>query len=88
MFTNGMWESNIGEVVLRDVAPEPFLAMLRFMYCGYLDLEERGECGTLLLPLLVLADQYAIQLLQQECCMRLLDYLTEVVPPIIVVISC
>lgn len=82
MFTNGMWESNIGEIVVRAVAPEPFMAMLRFMYGGYLDLEEKDENGTLLLPLLVLADQYAIQILQQECCMRLLDCLTEVVPPV------
>lgn len=82
MFTNGMWESNIGEIVVRAVAPEPFLAMLRFMYGGFLDLEEKDENGTLLLPLLVLADRYAIQVLQQECCMRLLDCLTEVVPPV------
>ena len=78
MFTNGMSESNIGQVLIRDVAPEPFLAMLRFMYRGHLELDEKDDAGALLLPLLLLADQFAVQLLQQECCMLLLDCLNEV----------
>lgn len=77
MFTNGMSESSIGQVVIRDTEPEVFMAMLRFMYRGHLDLEERSDYWALLLPLLVLADQFAIQPLQQECCLRLLDCLAE-----------
>lgn len=80
MFTNGMCESSIGQVVIRDTKPEVFMAMLWFMYRGHLDLEERSDYWALLLPLLVLADQFAVQPLQQECCLRLLDCLAEVLP--------
>lgn len=79
MFTNGMCESSIGEVVIRDVPPELLMVMLHFMYCGHLELDEKDNAGCLLLPLLLLADQFAIELLQQECCVSLLDCLTEVV---------
>ncbi|KAH9549375.1 hypothetical protein CY35_10G016000 [Sphagnum magellanicum] len=77
MFTNGMCESSIGEVVIRDVSPELLMVMLHFMYCGHLELDEKDNAGCLLLPLLLLADQFAIELLQQECCVSLLDCLTE-----------
>lgn len=77
MFTNGMSESSVGQVLIRDTEPQVFMAMLWFMYRGHLDLEERSDYWALLLPLLVLADQFAIQPLQQECCLRLLDCLAE-----------
>ncbi len=74
-----MCESSIGEVVIRDLSPELLMVMLHFMYCGHLELDEKDNAGCLLLPLLLLADQFAIELLQQECCESLLDCLTEVV---------
>lgn len=73
-----MSESSVGQVLIRDTEPQVFMAMLWFMYRGHLDLEERSDYWALLLPLLVLADQFAIQPLQQECCLRLLDCLAEV----------
>ena len=41
MFTNGMSESNVSEVYLRDDSLEAFLAMVHFMYSGKLDMDER-----------------------------------------------
>jgi len=78
-----MSESTVGQVLIKDTEPEVFMAMLCFMYRGHLDLEERSDYWALLLPLLVLADQFAIQSLQQECCLRLLDCLAEVCPVVI-----
>eukprot|EP01018_Ginkgo_biloba_P004223 Gb_09011 [translate_table: standard] len=78
MFTNGMSESNCSEVCLKDVSPEAFIAMLHFMYSGRLELDEIHDVGSLLLPLVLLADQFGIHLLQQECCEYLLECLAEV----------
>lgn len=79
MFTNGMSETNSSEVLLRDVSPEAFRSMLDFMYSGELNLEVTMESGALLLQLLLLADQFGVTLLHQECCKTLLEWLSEVV---------
>lgn len=77
MFTNGMSESNASEVCLRDVSPEAFLAMVHFMYSGKLDMDEKQDLGSLLLPLILLADQFGIHLLQQECCECLFECISK-----------
>ncbi|EXB56306.1 BTB/POZ domain-containing protein [Morus notabilis] len=88
MFTNGMSETNSSEVLLRDVSPEAFRSMLDFMYSGELNLEVTMESGALLLQLLLLADQFGVTLLHQECCKTLLEWLSEdTVFPILQVIS-
>lgn len=79
MFTNGMSESISSDISIRDVSEEAFKAMLDFMYCGELNFEENPNPGTLLLELLVLADQFGVTLLHQECCKILLECLSEVV---------
>lgn len=78
MFTNGMSESMSSEVNLRDVPPEAFKAMLDFLYDGQLN-DKVIESGALLLQLLLLADQFGVTFLQQECCKMLLECLSEVV---------
>ncbi|KAJ6411897.1 hypothetical protein OIU84_005045 [Salix udensis] len=77
MFTNGMSESSSSEVFLRDMSPEAFKVMLEFMYSGELILEGSVEFGTLLLQALLLADQFGVTLLYQECYKTLLECLTE-----------
>ncbi|KAJ6306208.1 hypothetical protein OIU78_021515 [Salix suchowensis] len=77
MFTNGMSESRSTEVFLRDMSPEAFKVMLEFMYSGELILEGSVEFGTLLLQALLLADQFGVTLLYQECYKTLLECLTE-----------
>ncbi|GAV63477.1 BTB domain-containing protein/F5_F8_type_C domain-containing protein/BACK domain-containing protein/Methyltransf_FA domain-containing protein [Cephalotus follicularis] len=77
MFTNGMSESNSSEICLRDVSVEAFKAMLEFMYSGELNMEDTMDFGNLLLPLLLLADQFGVTLLHQECCKILLECLSE-----------
>ncbi|PON60550.1 Voltage dependent potassium channel [Parasponia andersonii] len=88
MFTNGMSETNSSEVLLRDVSPEVFKGMLDFMYSGELNLEVTMESGALLLQLLLLADQFGVTLLHQECCKTLLECLSEdTVCPILQAVS-
>ncbi|TYI82027.1 hypothetical protein E1A91_D05G193900v1 [Gossypium mustelinum] len=88
MFTNGMRESNSPEVCLRDVSPAALKAMLEFMYCGDLRIEDNEDFGTLLLQLLLLSDKFGISLLHQECCKMLLECLSEdSVCPILQVVS-
>ncbi|KAK8646349.1 hypothetical protein V6N13_120139 [Hibiscus sabdariffa] len=77
MFTNGMCESNSAEVCLRDVSPAALKAMLEFMYCGELRIEDNEDSGTLLLQLLLLSDKFGISFLHQECCKMLLECLSE-----------
>lgn len=79
MFTNGMNESLSLKVRLTDVPPEAFKAMLEYMYCGELNIEDAIDFGTLLLQLLLLADQFGVSILHQECCKTLLECLSEVV---------
>uniref|UniRef100_A0A5B7AZC0 BTB domain-containing protein n=1 Tax=Davidia involucrata TaxID=16924 RepID=A0A5B7AZC0_DAVIN len=77
MFTNGMSESISSKVFLRDVSLEAFKVMLNFMYSGELNKEDIMDIDTLLLQLLLLADQFGVTLLHQECCKTLLECLSE-----------
>ena len=77
MFTNGMRESSSTKVYLKEVSPEAFKVMLDYMYSGELT-EDIKSNDTLLLHILLLADQFGITLLQQECCKLLLECLYEV----------
>ncbi|KAJ6336427.1 hypothetical protein OIU78_012928 [Salix suchowensis] len=77
MFTNGMSESSSSEVFLSDVSPEALKVMLKFLYSGVLSLEDSVEFGTLLLQVLLLADQFGVTHLYQECCKTLLECLSE-----------
>lgn len=79
MFTNGMSETTSSEVYIRDVSPEAFQTMLKFMYSGELSKDVTMESDVLLLQLLFLADQFGVTLLHQECCKILLECLSEVV---------
>ncbi|XP_057833935.2 BTB/POZ domain-containing protein At2g30600 isoform X2 [Cryptomeria japonica] len=88
MFTNGMSESNCSEVCLGDVSPEALLAMLEFMYSGQLNFDEKQDMGSVLLPLVLLADQFGVYPLREECCEYLLESLSEdSVCPILQVVS-
>ncbi|KAM7521310.1 hypothetical protein LguiB_020272 [Lonicera macranthoides] len=88
MFTNGMSESISSEVCLKDVPLEAFKGMLNFMYIGELNKEDGMDISVLILQLLLLADQYGVTFLHQECCKTLLECLLEdSVCPILQVIS-
>ncbi|KAL4372466.1 BTB/POZ domain-containing protein At2g30600 isoform X1 [Arachis ipaensis] len=87
MFTNGMSESMTSEITLKDVPAEAFMAMLDFLYDGELN-DKIIDSGALLLQLLLLADQFGVTFLHQECCKMLLDCLSEdSVCPLLQVIS-
>ncbi|KAL0366480.1 UNVERIFIED_CONTAM: BTB/POZ domain-containing protein [Sesamum radiatum] len=58
MFTNGMTESVSSKVCLKDVCFEAFNIMLEFMYSGEVNKEGTMDIDTLLLQLLLLADQF------------------------------
>uniref|UniRef100_A0A7N0R7Y1 BTB domain-containing protein n=1 Tax=Kalanchoe fedtschenkoi TaxID=63787 RepID=A0A7N0R7Y1_KALFE len=77
MLTNGMRESISSKICLSDVSPEAVKNMVEFMYKGELSLEDVTDVGGLLLQLLLLADQFGITLLHQECCKTLLECLSE-----------
>ncbi|KAB1226139.1 hypothetical protein CJ030_MR1G023912 [Morella rubra] len=77
IFTNGMSETMSTEVLLRDVSPEAFKAMLEFKHSGELDMQGIMASGSLLLQLLFLSDQFGVTLLHQECCKTLLECLSE-----------
>lgn len=77
MFTNGMSESISSKVYLRDISPEAFKGMLEFMYNGELNLKDTMDFGSLLFELLLMADQFGVSLLHQECCKILLKSLSE-----------
>ncbi|CAN4094082.1 unnamed protein product [Withania somnifera] len=88
MFTNGMRESVSSMVCLKDVPVEAFKIMLEFMYSGELNKEATEGINTLLLQLLLLADEFGVTVLHQECCKILLECLSEdSVCPILQVIS-
>ncbi|KAJ4770586.1 BTB/POZ domain-containing protein [Rhynchospora pubera] len=76
MFTNGMMESSSSDVSLQDISPEAFSLLLKFMYCGELELNEM-EMSPLLLDLLLLSDQFGITMLQRECSKRISQCLSE-----------
>ncbi|XP_056177373.1 BTB/POZ domain-containing protein At2g30600 isoform X2 [Syzygium oleosum] len=77
MFTNGMAESISSEICLKDVSSEAFSHMVSFMYSGEINMEDGPNSGNLLLQLLLLADQFGVTLLHQECCKLLLECLSE-----------
>ena len=54
--------------------------MLEYMYSGQVNMEEIKDNEVLLLHLLLLADQFGVSTLQQECYKMLLECLSEVVP--------
>ncbi|KAL6606420.1 hypothetical protein ACP70R_042073 [Stipagrostis hirtigluma subsp. patula] len=76
MFTNGMKESSASDVFFEDVSAEAFFLLLRFMYYGELKVASR-DITSLLVQLLLLSDQFAITILQFECCKRLMELLSE-----------
>lgn len=78
MFTNGMRESKKDNVLIRDVCIEPFLVMIDFMYKGHFEPGIEEDSGSNLLSLLILADQFGVQLLQQKCVEVILENLSEV----------
>ncbi|XP_078177941.1 BTB/POZ domain-containing protein isoform X1 [Carex rostrata] len=87
MFTNGMMESSSSDVSLQDVSPEAFPLLLKFMYCGELEMNEM-EMSPLLLDLLLLSDQFGITMLQRECSKRITECLSEdTVCPVLEVVS-
>lgn len=78
MFTNGMCETNSSMICLKDTSVEAFTAALQFMYSGELGLEDSSDTGSLLLQILLLADQFGIAPLLHECCKIILECISEV----------
>ncbi|CAI9117091.1 OLC1v1018421C1 [Oldenlandia corymbosa var. corymbosa] len=88
MFTNGMSESVAPTIWLKDVSLDAFRVMLEFMYRGDLTKGSNLDVGTNFLQLLLLADQFGVTLLHQECCKILLECLSEdSVCPVLLVIA-
>lgn len=79
MFTNGMSETLAEKIFLIDVPLDVFRILLEFMYNGGFSKEDTMDIGTQLLQLLLLADQFGVSLLHQECCKTLLECLSEVI---------
>lgn len=79
MFTNGMSETLAEKIFLIDVPLDAFRILLEFMYNGGFSKEDTMDIGTQLLQLLLLADQFGVSLLHQECCKTLLECLSEVI---------
>ncbi|CAH1446256.1 unnamed protein product [Lactuca virosa] len=78
MFTNGMSESVSSEICLKEVtSPKAFKIMIDYFYNGGLNLEDTVDTNILLLELLLLADQFGVSLLHQDCCKTLLEQLSE-----------
>ncbi|WOL18186.1 BTB/POZ domain-containing protein [Canna indica] len=76
MFTNGMAETSSSEIYFKDVSAEAFMIMLQFMYTAVLEMDTI-EMGSILIPLLLLADQFGVTALQHECCKRIMECLSE-----------
>ncbi|KAL8487068.1 hypothetical protein ACS0TY_023666 [Phlomoides rotata] len=77
MFTNGMSESASSKICLKDVCVDAYKIMLEFMYTGEVNKDDTMGTDMSLLQLLLLADQFGISLLHQECCKRLFEHLSE-----------
>ena len=73
-----MLESKASKISLSDVSVDAFLVLLHFMYNGKLEMEDETRIEDLLVPLLMLADQFGIKLLHQQCCSYFLQLLSEV----------
>ncbi|KAF6143243.1 hypothetical protein GIB67_039026 [Kingdonia uniflora] len=78
MFTNRMRESRSSEIFLSDVSLEAFAAMFQFMYHGDIDMKNSMDIGNLSIQHLLLAYQFGIAPLHQECYNTILDYLSKV----------
>ncbi|XP_039805740.1 BTB/POZ domain-containing protein At2g30600-like isoform X2 [Panicum virgatum] len=76
MFTNGMKESSASDVFFEDVPPEAFFLLLQFMYHGELKVDTQ-DITSVLVQLLLLSDQFAITVLQFECCKQIMECLSE-----------
>jgi hypothetical protein len=76
MFTNGMKESSASDIFFEDVSAEAFFLMLRFMYYGELMVAD-SDITSVLVQLLLLSDQFAVTILQFECCKRIMQCLSE-----------
>ncbi|PUZ62618.1 hypothetical protein GQ55_4G371500 [Panicum hallii var. hallii] len=76
MFTNGMKESSASDVFFKDVPPEAFFLLLQFMYHGELKVDTQ-DITSVLVQLLLLSDQFAITVLQFECCKQIMECLSE-----------
>lgn len=88
MFTNGMHESHSPRIVLRDVPFEALRVMLQYMYNGELDVDDTLDVCCSLIQLLLLADQFGVAPLHQECCKTILEGLSEdAVCPILQIVS-
>ncbi|KAL3621533.1 hypothetical protein CASFOL_036445 [Castilleja foliolosa] len=77
MFTNGMTESVSSKICLKDICFEAFKLMIDFMYSGEINEDDTTDIDMMLLQLLLMADQFGVSLLHQECCKRLLELLSE-----------
>ncbi|KAK1324541.1 BTB/POZ domain-containing protein [Acorus calamus] len=77
MFTNGMIESCSSDVCLGDVSSEALSSMLQFMYSGKLEMKHEIEMDSLLVQLLLLADQFGVASLHRECCKAILECMSE-----------
>ncbi|GAM26477.1 hypothetical protein SAMD00019534_096520 [Acytostelium subglobosum LB1] len=77
LFTNGMRESEKGEIVVPDVSKEVFLALLAYLYTDDLapptetatgSTTSTGHSSSLLTELLILANQFLLDGLKVKCC--------------------
>ncbi|KVI07377.1 BTB/Kelch-associated [Cynara cardunculus var. scolymus] len=78
----GLWslpfmKSVSSDVCLKDVSPKAFKIMINYFYSGGFNLEDTVDSNILLLELVLLADQFGVSLLHQDCCKTLLERLSE-----------
>ena len=76
MFTNGMQESKLSKIDIKDVQHDVLLAMLKFMYSTQPELNDIDDVD--LLSLTILADRFDIPLLQSASNLKLVEEISEV----------
>jgi hypothetical protein len=76
MFTNGMQESKLSMINIKDVQHDVLLCMLKFMYATRLELNDIDDLN--LLSLTVLADRFDVPLLQSASNSKLMEEISEV----------
>ena len=76
MFTNGMQESKLSMINIKDVQHDVLLSMLKFMYATRPELNDIDDANLLLLT--VLADRFDVPLLQSACNSKLMEEISEV----------
>ena len=76
MFTNGMQESKLSKIDIKDVQHDVLLAMLKFMYTTQPELNDIDDVD--LLSLTILADRFDIPLLQSASNLKLVEEISEV----------